>query len=91
MSRPFKIGDKVTLVKGSEYYRAGENGDITNPHDTIGEITKLNDDVYDEGSDAHSIRVEWATYTNGNVYRYSDLKYAYDLPLDKLISPHMKI
>jgi hypothetical protein len=71
MEYKFKVGDKVKIAGGSEYY---SDGDPYNPKDTVGVIKGL-----------HTIDFDWrVTWGNGreNCYNDSDLVLAEYTPKD---------
>lgn len=65
----FKVGDKVTIIKGCSY----EHGTFNNPsHGVVGVVTE----VVDKTTRRLNIRVSWP---NGkNSYKESDLEFAED-------------
>lgn len=69
MAKQLKIGDKVKIKKGSEYF--GRNT-ATNPAGVEGVVLSVEAEY--RPADSHTIRVQWPNGTNS--YRRSDLKLA---------------
>lgn len=73
----FSVGDRVTIVSGTEY--DGASLAYNPPHGHTGEITEI--DI----GDSHCYNVVWDHSGNNNVYRPSDL----ELIRNKTITPRV--
>lgn len=79
----FSVGDRVTIVSGSEY--DGISMECNPPHGYGGEVVEVDDPA--THSDDHYIYVEWEHSYQNNWYRPTDLEHLAPKVVSPTVSP----